>query len=210
MQRTAPRSPRAQPHTQRQRGSLAIEAALMLPLLIGIGVLGADLQRVHTERIRLEKAAGSLGINVAAQPALTKPGLDRLAAITLQGHEEVQQITVMYVEPNGRVRWAVQRGGAGNLCAAPIKGGIYSGTWPGEKRPDGRTDDNEAPNPEALSRGQIAVQACRDTTAIQLSSGLVLPTVIETQAIYPAFISGLLFDKELLIESHATGLAYAK
>ena len=210
MQRNAPHSPRALPHAQRQRGSLAIEAALMLPLLIGIGVLGADMQRVHTERIRLEKAAGALGVNVAAQPALTKPGLDRLAAITMQGHEEAQQITVMYIEPNGQVRWAVQRGGAANLCAAPIKAGIYSGTWPGEKRPDGRTDDTEAARPEAITRGQIAVQACRDTAAIQLSSGLVLPAVIETQAIYPAFKSAVLFDKDLLLESRSTGLAYAK
>lgn len=190
-----------------QRGSVAIEAALAIPILIGVGLIGADMQRIHTERIRVESTAGTLALNVAAQPFLTAAGFDALASASMQGHSDAQRLTVLYIAPSGRITWALQRGGASGLCEPPAAAGLYTGNWPGTERPNGQAPDTD--DPGAVTRPQIAVQVCRSTRDIPMNIGLDIPDVIQTQVIYPAAFSPLELDDVLAAESGATGLAYS-
>jgi hypothetical protein len=103
----------------RQRGALAVEAAIALPLLIAVGLIGSDMQRIHTERIRLENASGSMALNIAMQPELSRAGIDALASVAMQGHEQFQHLIVLQVLQSGRISWALQRGGAQQLCEPP-------------------------------------------------------------------------------------------
>ncbi|SAI74696.1 Flp pilus assembly protein TadG [Bordetella ansorpii] len=182
---------------RRQRGAFAVEAALALPILIGAGLLGADMQRIHTERIRLESTAGVVAVNLAAQRELTQGGLDELARIAMQGHENDQLMYLLSVRLDGTVAWGVTRGGAEGLCEAPAAGGQYLGTLPDDSR---RGDDTAAPS-------MIVVRSCRGTGDVSLFSGLVLPDMLQTDTLFPATNAAITLDEPLQAESDGSGLA---
>lgn len=182
---------------RRQRGALAVEAALALPILIGVGLLGADMQRIHTERIRLESTAGVMAMNLAAQRELTQGGLDDLAKVAMQGHENDQLMYLLSVRLDGSVAWGLKRGGAEGLCDAPAAGGQYLGTLPDDSR---RGDDTAAPS-------MIVVRACRATGDVSLFSGLVIPDTLQTDTLFPASNAAITLDEALQTESNASGLA---
>lgn len=201
----APRSSqRALAPRRRQRGALAVEAALALPILLGVGMIGADMQRIHSERIRVENAAGAMALNIAAQPALTASGVDALARIAMQGHEDMQQLIILNVLESGRIAWALQRGGAEGLCDAPASGGQYTGVLP-QDRPD--TGESDVDN---STMSMIVVQACRGTADISLWAGMPLPALLQTAAVYRATSRTITLDETLRAESVASGLAYAQ
>ncbi len=187
----------------RQRGAVAVEAAIALPILIGVGLLGTDLQRIHAERIRLENAAGAMAINLAAQTSLTSAGVDALAEAAMQGHEDMQHMIVLNVLQSGRVAWALQRGEALGLCDASAQGGRYSGTLP-EDPPEGMNPNGEDTSTLSL----IVVKACRDTSDIVLSGGLVMPGVLKTTTVFRAARKTVALDATLQLESDASGLAF--
>lgn len=189
---------------RRQRGALAVEAALALPILLGVGMIGADMQRIHSERIRVENAAGAMALNLAAQPELTAGGIDALAEVAMQGHADMQQLIVLNVLQSGRIAWAVQRGGARDLCTAPASGGQYTGALP-EDPPD--TGESNVDN---STMSMIVVKACRDTADVASWGGLVLPAVLETTGIFRATSRTIKLDETLRAESAATGLAYSE
>ncbi|WMD18987.1 hypothetical protein RAS12_20485 [Achromobacter seleniivolatilans] len=189
---------------RRQRGALAVEAAIALPILLGVGMIGADMQRIHSERIRVENAAGAMALNLAAQPKLTAGGVDALAELAMQGHTNMQQLIILNVLQSGRIAWALQRGGARALCEAPAAGGRYTGTLP-EDRPD--TGQSNVDN---STMSMIVVKACRDTTDISLWAGIPLPEVLETTGIFRATSRTITLDEALRAESIATGLAYSE
>ncbi|VFR32975.1 hypothetical protein ANDA3_0775 [plant metagenome] len=186
-----------------QRGAFAVEAALALPILIGVGVIGADMQRIHSERIRVENAAGVLAVNIAAQRRLTTAGIDVLADVAMQGHEAMQQLYILNVLQSGRVAWALRRGGADALCDAPVAGGVYTGQLP-EDPPAGNS--NAAVDNSTMSL--IVVKTCRDTGDIALSSGVMLPAVLETLTLFRATNKTITLDTPLTDESRASGLAF--
>ena len=188
-----------------QHGALAVETALVLPILLGIGLIGSDMMRIHVERIRIENAAGTMALNLAAQPELTAAGLDALAEAAMQGHSDHQQLIILNVRQSGRIAWALQRGGASSLCKALAKGGLYSGSLP-EQRPSEEGQDGDADN-STLS--MIVVRACRDTRDIALSGGLTLPSVLDTTSIFRATSTEITLDDTLQAESKASGLAYS-
>jgi len=201
----APRPPcHAATPRRRQRGALAVEAALALPILLGVGMIGADMQRIHSERIRVENAAGAMALNIAAQPSLTAAGVDMLAQLAMQGHEEMQQLIILNVLESGRIAWALQRGGAGDLCDAPASGGQYTGVLP-QDRPD--TGESNVDN-STLS--MIVVKACRDTADISIWAGMPLPDLLQTAAVFRATSRTITLDETLRAESVASGLAYAQ
>ena len=189
---------------RRQLGAFAVEAALALPVLIGVGLIGSDMQRLHTERIRVENAAGVLAVNVANQQHLTSAGVDALALLAMQGHERAQQITILNVRQSGRVAWALQRGGAQDLCDPPAEGGIYNGELPVDPPPN---SSDAAVDNSRMSL--IVVQACRDTTDILLSGGIVMPGVLQTQTMFRAVAPIITLDDILTTESRASGLAFS-
>lgn len=184
------------------RASVAVETALALPILISVGLLGADLQRIQTERIRLENAAGAMALNLAAQPTLSAAGLAALGAAAMQGHEAGQQLIVLHVRPSGRINWALQRGGARDLCDALSLQGQYAGTLP--ERP---AEDATASS-DSSERSMVVVRACRSTDEILLTSGLAMPSTLDTTAIYRSTAADIELDDTLQAESDASGLAY--
>ncbi|WP_313458838.1 hypothetical protein [Achromobacter sp.] len=190
------------PSRRRQRGALAVEAAITLPILLGVGMIGADMQRIHSERIRVENASGAMALNVAAQPALTVNGLDALAEVAMQGHAGKQQLIIMNVLQSGRIAWALQRGGARDLCTAPASGGQYMGALPEDPPDTGQS------NVDNSSMSMIVVKACRDTTDIPLWGGLIMPDLLETTGIFRATSRTIKLDETLRAESVASGLAY--
>lgn len=201
----APRPPRRPPAARRrQRGALAVEAALVLPILLGVGMIGADMQRIHSERIRVENAAGAMALNLAAQRSLTAGGVDALARLAMQGHEDMQQLIILHVLQSGRIEWALRRGGADDLCEAPASGGRYTGALPQDppEAAQGAADNS--------TLSMIVVKACRGTGDISLWAGLPLPEVLETGAIFRATARTITLDDTLRAESVASGLAYAE
>ncbi|MEN4922836.1 hypothetical protein ABE485_29475 [Achromobacter spanius] len=204
----SPRFPRraafGAPSRRRQRGALAVEAAIALPILLGVGMIGADMQRIHSERIRVENSAGAMALNLAAQPALTAGGVDALAQVAMQGHEDMQQLIILNVLQSGRIAWAVERGGARSLCEPPASGGRYTGALP-EDPPD--TGESNTDN---STMSMIVVKACRDTADISLWAGMPLPEVLETTGIFRATSRTITLDETLRAESAATGLAYSE
>lgn len=192
----------------RQLGAIAVETALAIPIMTGAGLIGSDMHRIHTERIRLENATGAMGLTLSAQPLLTKPGLDALAEIAMQDHEGAQHLLVLLVNQSSEVIWALQRGGAENLCAAPVKEGRYTGSLP-EDETSASSSANSS-NSTVETRTMIVVQACRDTTDITLSGGLVLPEVLKTTSVYRAVRTTITLDQPLQKESTASGLVYTE
>lgn len=189
------------------RATVAVETALVIPMLIGVGVLGADIQRVQTERIRLENAAGAMALNLAAQEELSAAGLKALSAVAMQGYEASQQLIILNVSQSGRVNWALQRGGASDLCDAQAMQGLYTGTLP-EEPPEDSDGGNDSSDASTLS--MLVVRACRDTEEILLTSGLTMPSTLDTTAIYRARTAKITLDETLQNESDASGLAYSK
>jgi len=194
----------ALPSLLRQRGALAVETALAMPVLLGVGLLGADVHFINMERTRLENAAGAAALNLAAQPKLTAAGLDALIATVLKGHDEQQQIVVMNVLQSGRVEWALQRGGAGELCEPPSVATRYTGELP-EDPPE---SEDASADDDGSRLSLVVVQACRSTSDITLSGGLVMPDVLETTSVFRATAATITLDDELQAESDASGLAY--
>lgn len=195
--------PRHRP-APRQRGSMAVETALALPILLGVGLIGSDMHRIGLERTRLENTAGSVAINLAAQRTLTATGLDALIDTTLKGHAEHQQVIVLHVRQSGRIEWALQRGGAEDLCEPASDGANYTGTLP-EDPPD---DEGGNGSDDGSRLSLIVVQACRDTSNILLSGGLVLPRVLEAVGVFRTTATTITLDEELQEQSRASGLAY--
>lgn len=186
------------------RATVAVEAALTLPILISVGVMAADIQRIQTERIRLENAAGLMALNLAAQPELSAAGLEALSAVAMQGHEASQQLIILSVRQSGRINWALQRGGASDLCEPQAMQGLYSGDLP-EDPPASSAGGSDT---SALS--MLVVRVCRNTEEILLTSGLAMPATLDTTAIFPARSSEIPLDKKLQDESDASGLAYSE
>lgn len=194
-------------HRRRQRGALAVEMALALPVLIAAGVIGSDMQRIHSERLRLENAASAMALNLAAQPELSVAGLDALAEAAMQGHEQNQHLIVLNVLQSGRIAWALQRGGDTSLCEAPAAGGRYRDALP-EQTPDGGRDDDEDGDASTLS--MVVVMACRATTDVALSGALLMPEVLRTRSVYRASRKTITLDATLQAESKASGLAFSE
>jgi hypothetical protein len=194
--------------TLRQRGAFAVEAALVLPVLITLGFIGTDIQRIHSERIRVENAASTLALNLAAQPELSVAGLDALANIAMQGHTEQQQLIVLNVLQSGRIRWALLRGGAQELCQAPTEGGYYTGELPEDPPEENRNNADSDDDTSSLSL--VVVLACRDSSDIALSGQLLMPEVLETRSIYRVMQPAITLDATLQEESQSSGLAYAE
>lgn len=195
---------RPSPTRRQQSGAVAIEAALVLPLLLGIGLVGSDMQRIGIERAQLEQAAGTAAITLAAQTVLTEPGLQALTDVLTQGRPDSYQVTVMNVMQSGRVNWALLRGNGGNLCESLSDGLNYTGTLPEDPPTESDTPQTEV-DPSTLS--MVVVQVCRNTRDITLAGGLVLPGTVRAQALNRVVPLKITLDKILQAESEANGLA---
>ncbi|MUM78528.1 hypothetical protein GKC30_12865 [Pseudodesulfovibrio sp. F-1] len=191
------------PRKNDRRGSIAVEAALMMTMLFAVGYVASDMHRIGIERTRLESAASSAAINIAAQPKLTRKGLDALTEIVMQGHAESQQMLIMSVMQSGRVVWALERGEAEDLCEPPIEEGYYTGDLP-EDRPEESDSGSDEDN---STFSLVVVQACRDTGDIRSYGGILMPEVLQVEGIYRANAKNITIDDELQEENQITSEA---
>lgn len=186
-----------------QAGVIAVEAALGLPIMIGIGLIGADMHRVGIERAQIEQAAGSAAITLAAQSQLTEAGLQGLVDVLTLGRPQDYQVVILNVLQSGRVNWGFQRGEAGELCESQSDGRDYLGDLP-EDPPE---DSGSSSDDDGSTLSMVIVQVCRSSTDITLSGGIVLPDVLGARVIYRAAVQTIELDDALQEESEANGLS---
>ncbi|MDQ7988657.1 MAG: hypothetical protein REI09_03395 [Candidatus Dactylopiibacterium sp.] len=188
----------------RARGSLAVEAALLMPVLFGVGVLGSDLYRIGVTRGELEQRNGSLTLTLAMQRALTAPGLDALAAVGTQDAPGRYELVILSVRQSGRVNWGFRRGQGGALCDLPVSGGLYTAGLP-EAPPD-----DAGAGEDGSDFSYIVVRSCRSTADITLAGGVSWPGVLQVSTVQRAVVLAPALDEALTLENVATGLAYSE
>lgn len=181
-----------------QRGSVAVEAALALTLLFTVGFIASDMHRIDIERSRLEGTASSAALNISAQSKLTKPGLDALADVVMQGHIDDQQMIIMNVLQSGRIFWSLERGGASDLCEAESDGVYYTGQLPIDAEKMEEAAESEE---DASTFSLIVVRACRRTTDITSYGGITMPDVLQVDSVYRASSRKITLDEELQEEN---------
>ena len=192
---------------RRRRGAIAVETALLLPLMLGVAFVASDLQRLSAERAQLEQSAGSAAITIAAQQRLTKPGVDALVDLVTLGRPAQYQVTILAVRQSRRIAWGLQRGD-GPACAPLGDGTSYTGPLPQELPPvpssgtgaGGGQADNSTVT-------LVVVQACRATRDIRSHGGVWLPDRLQVRAVNRAVAQTIALDEPLTLESLASGLA---
>lgn len=197
-------APRTVPR-RTQRGSVAVEAALALPILLGIGFIGADMHRVGIERARIEQQSGIAAVTLAAQSRLTREGLDALADVLMQGHPERYQIEAINVQASGVINWSLRRGAGGDLCPALGNGRTYNGPLP-EDPPEaagGGAQPDADPAGAGSPLSMVLVQVCRSTRDITLTGGLVLPDPLRVRSVNRTRVPEIGLDSALQDESRS-------
>ncbi len=147
----------------RQRGSAAVEAVLILPVIATLAMLAGDLSIVARARVDLERSASTLSSILAAQRSLTGDGLDRLLAATLPDATSGYQVFVGQVWRSGRVAWGLRLGSNDGPCPNPLATGA---TYPG---PLPERDSGDDTNSVAM----MVVQLCQPSATLSLSSLLL-------------------------------------
>lgn len=188
---------------RRRRGAIAVETALLLPLMLGVAFVATDLQRLSAERAQLEQSAGSAAITIAAQQRLTKPGVDALVDLVTLGRPAQYQVVIMAVRQSRRIAWGLQRGD-GPACDSLSDGTNYTGPLPQELRPAPGANGAQADNSTVTL---VVVQACRTTRGIRSHGGVWLPDRLQTRAVNRAVAEAIALDEPLTLESLASGLA---
>ncbi len=185
----------------RQRGSFAVEAALMLPILFGVGVVGSDMYRIGITRTELEQRNGSLALTLAMQHQLTESGLQALVDLGTQDAPTRYQLLILNVRQSGKVNWGFKRGQGGELCEVPVSAGRYTGALP-EALPE---DSDSGTDSSTFS--YIVVRSCRNTDDISLAGGVSWPQVLQVNSLQRSVVLDPELDDTLTSENKATGLA---
>lgn len=151
-----------------QRGSALLETILLLPVLIGITLLAADMYILHQARSYLQQSAHNVASVIGAQGKLDANGLRALieqAASTQVLHN--YEMIISKVESDRSMQWRpLHRGPAQGLCTAYSEGRRYTGVLP-EALPDAPDDDTTS------SSSVIVVQVCRSSEDLALSEALI-------------------------------------
>ncbi|MBV6287887.1 TadE/TadG family type IV pilus assembly protein [Pseudomonas aegrilactucae] len=161
-----------------QRGSALLETILLLPVLIGITLLAADLYILHQARSYLEQSAHNVASVIGAQGRLDANGLRALieqAASTQVLHN--YEMIISKVENDRSMQWRpLHRGPAQGLCTAYSEGNRYTGELP-EALPDPEDEDT------GTRTSLIVVQVCRSSEDLALSDALIGGATLEAMAI---------------------------
>lgn len=163
----------------------------MFPIFILVGLMIADAVHLVVVKSRLEQAAGTLSITLAAQTSLTSEGLDALVAnAASEDTLGTYGLLISNVMQTGRVAWQLQRGSEDAICPeSEGEDGYYTGTLP-EADPDEGNDSTIS---------MIAVQLCQRSSDISMFGGLSIAGTLQAEAINRVFMSTVDLD-DLLAE----------
>lgn len=178
---------------QQQRGSLAVETALALPILLAAGALVTDLVTVELARERLEQRAGAIVSVLSMQSDLTRQGLEGLLSATLPENEVGNyQLNISNVRQNGEVYWQLNRGNATAVCEdnLAVPGARYPGALP-------EVDEETGKNNVSM----IVVEMCRQGRDITMLGGLPLANTLNVSAVNRLTRNTLRLDDDLAAEA---------
>lgn len=183
-----------------ERGSAAVETALLLPMILAVGFLCVDLYKISVERTRMEQLAGSASMTLAVQKKLGQAGLDGLydTMLHIEGLKDVrgrhQMIVTNVTMPSRRIWWTLSKG-AEDVCDEAAEEGAYPGPLP-----DPVIDDGREPSEDSYSL--VVVQLCRNVNDISMDY-LALPDRLVVTSINRA--SSLQIDLDALLLAQASG-----
>ncbi|QLF92015.1 pilus assembly protein [Pseudomonas sp. ABC1] len=178
---------------RRQRGSAVLETALIMPLVIGVAVISADLYSVHQARGYMELSAHTIASVLSNQSRLDYDGLqalvDQAASKKALGDYE---LVISQVALDRNMAWKpLYRGSVGDLCPSQSEGLKYTGEMPEEVE-----EDPDNPSKTSL----VVVQLCRNSSNLALSSGLLVDKEMHAIAFNRMLYNELELDEVLASE----------
>ncbi|MCW1874907.1 hypothetical protein OMR58_10635 [Erwinia sp. INIA-01] len=178
---------------RQQHGSLAVETALALPIVLAAGAVLTDLITVELEREHMEQRAGAIASVLAMQSELSRQGLSGLLAASIPDENTGSyQLNIANVRQNGQVYWQLLRGNNTGICTDNV---VPTGsTWPGEL-----PEVNEESGKENVS--MIVVELCRNGSDITMLGGLTVKNQLKVSAINRVTRNTLTLDATLAAEA---------
>ncbi|MFK0093492.1 TadE/TadG family type IV pilus assembly protein [Pseudomonas sp. NPDC090592] len=170
-----------------QRGSAAVETALILPIIIGIGLLGADLYTLHQARSYLEQSAHTIAATLAVQSKLDVNGLQALVddatRMTARGNTSLDpvpyELIISKVEENRSLIWRpLHRGTASGVCTPNSTGAVFTGELP--QVPRAAEDDGDT---SASDSAAVVVQLCAHVDRLMLTTLALADRTLQVQAV---------------------------
>ncbi len=182
----------------RQRGNALIEAALIMPLLIGTALISADLYNVSQARSYLEQSAHNIASVLAMQSRLDSAGLDALieqaATPDVLGDYE---LIISRVALDRKMPWRpIYRGSDEGICPSYSASTRYTGDMPEERAEQSEDDEDDSQNKTTL----LVVQLCRSSNTLALSSNLLVDKTLQAVAFSRMVYTELKLDDRLAQE----------
>lgn len=181
---------------KRQRGNALVEAALVLPLLIGATLVIADLYNVSQARAHLERAAHTLASTLALQNRLDYDGLQTLLDTAVPGAVFGHyQVVISKVGLDRSLQWKpLMRGREQDLCPVYSTGTTYDGELPERTITESRDDE------DMIDSSMLVVQLCRRSADLALSSNLLVDKDMQALAFARMVYNDVTLDKQLTEE----------
>jgi hypothetical protein len=170
-----------------ENGSAAVEAALIMPIIIGITLLSADLYTLHQARSYLEQSAHTIAATLSAQTRLDNNGLQalvdeatRMTARLNNGQDPVPfELIISKVEQDRSMNWRpLHRGDATGVCTPNNTGTMFTGELPQVPR---AADDDSEENDSDTS--VVVVQLCSEVDKLMLSTLVLADNTMQVQAV---------------------------
>jgi len=181
---------------KRQRGNALVETALILPLLIGMTLVIADLYNVSQARAHLERAAHTLASTLAMHNRLDYDGVQAL--VNGVAPSEVfgsYQLVITRVELDRSLKWKpLHRGDEQDLCPVYSSGTTYNAELPERTLTESRDDEDK------IDSAMLVVQLCRRSADLALSSNLLVDKDIQALAFARVVYNDVTLDKQLTEE----------
>jgi Flp pilus assembly pilin Flp len=184
------------PFIKQDRGSTAIEIALLLPLLIGVLLISADLYSINRIRGLFEQSSHNLASILSQQSELNQKSFDHLIDSVLPADVLGDySLVVSKVNLDRSMDWKpIHRGELEDICTENYQGGKYIGEIPEEDK-------------DVKSQSFVVVQLCRMTADLTMNSGLLGDKLVESIAVNRMVRHSVELDEKL---SKEVGVNYEK
>lgn len=171
----------------RQTGISLVETALLLPVILTIVFLAADLFRINLVRGQLEQAVDSLSSVLAGQQQIGRSGFDALVEATMAAFPDYQ-LNIAQVQSNHRIDWWLVRGDATSLCDERFTVKSYNGELP-------LTSSNDVLFP------LVVIQGCIPASHLGYAGRLLMKQQLQTVSVARQMMDGVQLDDELTQEA---------